>query len=509
MSIYHRRTCSQIAYDMNMIWTATFLLEILLLGSPMKGRLRQATAIVLGLFVVAATGLGLSWFSFWFALVAGLLLPFRLLNIARSVKNRMHPDYLRHVSSRTSLWFAAIHGLGFLLVSETVRSYWRLLPIAMFLVTTIMFVLLLYHLHKTRHIRNTRHFSDKELPTVSICIPARNETDALEQCLRSVLANDYPKLEVLVLDDCSQDRTAEIIKSFAHAGVRFIQGDEPQTRWLAKNQAYNKLAQEATGELLLFCGVDVRFGPHAVKALVTTLLNRKKAMISVMPLRFYSAMNDAFVQPMRYWWELIPPRKLFRRPAVLSTCWLIDRKKLKKAGGFAAVSHAIIPEGYFARHLIKSDAYSFIRADSELDVRTAKPLDEQWATAIRTNYPQIRRRPEMAFILTLFTCMFMLGPFVTLAYAIITLDSSLLLVSWAASSFLIFTHVAILRVSDPGNAVLGLFTMPFAAAVEMAIGYISMLRYEFGSVEWKDRNICIPVMHTIPKKDFLAEGSIK
>lgn len=495
---------------MNMIWLSSFLLELLILGSPLQGRLRQLLAFMLSVYVTVATVLGLAWFPFGFALAVGIFLPFRLLNIARSIKGRMHPQYLRRVSLRTSLWFMAFHGLAFIAVSSPAYSYWRLLPVIMLVTSALMFGLLIYHVLKTRHIKNTRHFSDKELPTVSVCIPARNETNDLEQCLRLVLANDYPKLEVLVLDDCSQDKTAEVIKSFAHAGVRFVQGDEPEARWLAKNHAYNKLAKEATGELLLFCGVDVRLGPHAIKALVATMLNKKKTMVSVMPLRFYSSLSDAFIQPMRYWWELIPPRKLFRRPAVLSTCWIVDRKMLKKAGGFAAVSHTIIPEGYFARHFIKDDGYSFLRADEELDVRTAKPVGEQWATAIRTNYPQIRRRPEMAFILTAFTFLFLLGPFVLLAYAIIVMDFQLLLLAWVTVSLLIFTHVMILRISDPGNAPIGLIAMPVAAVLEVAIGYISMLRYEFGTIEWKDRNVCIPVMHTIPKKDFLrplTEGS--
>lgn len=493
-----------------MLWLSSFLLELLVIGSGVSARIKKYIALGFCLYVVAVSALALAWLPFWFGIVVFILLPFRLLNVARSIQGRMHATYLRRVSVRTSLWIAAIHAVGFVLVTDTARAYWIYLPIVTLVVAATMFGLLIFHIRKTRHIKNTHHYSDKELPTVSVCIPARNETDALEQCLHSVLANDYPKLEILVLDDCSQDRTAEVIKSFAHQGVRFIQGDEPHDRWLAKNQAYNKLAVEATGDLLLFCGVDVRFGPHAVKALVTTLLNRKKSMISVMPLRFYSKLSDSLVQPMRYWWELIPPRKLFRRPAVLSTCWLVNRKKLAKAGGFAAVSHAIIPEGYFARYFIKDDGYSFIRADEELDVRTAKPFDEQWATAIRTNYPQIRRRPEMALVLTAFTCIFMLLPFGLLMYAIATLDLGLLIVSWATCSLLVFTHVSILRVSDPANAPIGIFTMPVAAMVEMIIGYVSMLRYEFGKVQWKERNVCVPVMHTIPKKDFikqLTEGS--
>lgn len=490
---------------MVMLWISGFVLELTLAGIGVSGKLRQGLAFIIAIYVIISTALSLGWFSYWFAIVICLFLPFRLLNISRSIQNRMHVSYLRRVSARTSVWLIVIHALAYVLVSDALRTYWMYFPVVMLLVAAGMFGLVLFHIRKTRHIKNTNHFSDKDLPTVSVCIPARNETDALERCLRSVLANDYPKLEILVLDDCSQDRTAEIIKSFAHQGVRFVQGDEPQERWLAKNQAYNKLATEANGDLLLFCGVDVRFGPHAVKSLVSTMLNRQKSMISVLPLRFYSKLSDSLVQPMRYWWELIPPRKLFRRPAVLSTCWLVSRKQLKKAGGFSAVSHAIIPEGYFARHFIQTDSYSFIRADEELDIRTAKPFEEQWNTAIRTNYPQIRRRPEMALVLTAFTCIFMLLPFVLLVHAVFSQNLILLLISWATCSLLIFTHVSILRVSDPANAPIGFFTMPVAALVEMLIGHVSMIRYEFGRVDWKDRNICVPVMHTVPQTEFLKQ----
>lgn len=479
-------------------------LEIALFNLPWAWRFKRVLAVGLIVFILAASLDPVLWLEPWFMLVS-LLLPFRVFNLARVIKGRMHPHYLRILTRRTSWWLIFFHLVVFTITAPAVQWIWPLLPFLALGIAVLLLPMLLLHLYKTRHIPNKTHYSDKELPTVSVCIPARNETDALEQCLRSVIANDYPKIEILVLDDCSQDKTAEVIKSFAQDGVRFVQGEPPQERWLAKNQAYDKLAREATGELILFCGVDVRLGPHAVKALVTTMLNRKKSMISVMPLRFYSKASEAFVQPMRYWWELVPPRKLFRRPAVLSTCWLVDRKKLKKAGGFAAVAHAIIPEGYFARHFIKTDGYSFIRADEELDVRTAKGFHEQWATAIRTNYPQIRRRPEMALMLTVFTICVLILPFILLPLAIFTLNAPLAVITALTCALLTATHVLILQHSDPGNVPLGFISLPFSAFMEIVIGYTSMIMYEFGSVEWKDRNVCIPVMHTIPKKDFLSQ----
>src|ERR1700757_357867 len=88
--------------------------------------------------------------------------------------------------------------------------------------------------------------ADKDLPTVSVCISARNETHAMTQCLERVVASEYPKLEVIVLDDGSRDDTLLLIKSFAFAGVRFIEGKPLPEGWLGKNYAQSILANEAS-----------------------------------------------------------------------------------------------------------------------------------------------------------------------------------------------------------------------------------------------------------------------
>ncbi len=312
-------------------------------------------------------------------------------------------------------------------------------------------------------------------------------------------------LEIIVLDDCSQLRTSDIIKGFAHDGVRFVKGEEPQKRWLAKNQAYQKLYEEASGELLLFCGVDVRFGPTAIKALVTELQNRDKQMISVLPRRLSGSVAGAFIQPMRYWWELSLPRKLFNRPPVLSTTWLIKRKTLKKLGGFGAVSHSIIPEGFFARELIKTNDYSFIRANDTLDVETRKAFTEQRATAIRTRYPQLRRRPENVLLIMLADLFFLLGPFVGIIYGIFAGDAAVITLSVAAAVVLMCNHLLIVQLTSPANVAVALINFPIEVLTEVVITLMSMVRYEFGQIDWKDRNVCIPVMHVEPHLPTLKD----
>ena len=461
--------------------------------------------VTLTVLIPAASVLSVVSSPSWLSGLLVLLSIARLANLFRVAKARMHEAYLLQTTRRTSLIVALAQLLVICIiasglpikVSNSDVSIW--LALLQIFVATGILSITIRNIYKTKYRQGEEFYADKDLPTVSLLIPARNETRDLEECLRSALASEYPKLEIIVLDDCSHLKTSDVIKSFAHDGVRFIKGSEPTGNWLAKNQAYQALSTQATGELLLFCGVDVRFGPQAIKALVTELLTRDKTMISILPHRLSGNMAGAFIQPMRYWWELSLPRVLFNRPAVLSSCWLISRKKLIKLGGFKSVSHSIIPEAVLARELIKSNNYSFIRANDVLDIQTRKSYSDQRATTIRTRYPQLRRRPENVIALLLAELCVLLGPFIGVTVGLFIDDSSLTLLSSIAAVLLCCNHVLIVHVTSPAHTLIALFNLPIEILNEMYLTVTSMLRYEFGTVEWKDRNVCIPVMHVTPR----------
>lgn len=442
-----------------------------------------------------------------FIVVLLIVSIYRIFNILRVGKNSVPELQLVKKVRRSSLMILSIQLLLYLIGTLSIK----IVPAAavylfaqLQLVGGLSILLVTAHnLYKTKYRPHDSYFSDKELPTVSVAIPARNETDELSSCIETILSNNYPKLEVLVLDDCSQDRTAEIIKSYAHDGVRFLEGRPLANRWLAKNQAYDQLTSAASGQLILFCGVDVRLGPDAIRTLVTTLIIKKREMLSVMPLRLGN-FSGSFFQPLRYWWELALPRRFFNRPPVLSTCWLIKKKTLKQLGGFKAVSRTIIPEGYFARELIKRDSYAFIRADGTLDVRTVKSMSAQLQTAIRTRYPSLRNRPENVLLIGFVLVAFFLMPFVMTAWSLFDGSLSDLWPAVMASAFLVSAHHLIVAASNPANAVTALFNFPFAVLTELVLVHMSMYRYEFSRVQWKGRNICLPAAQPQPKPKLLG-----
>lgn len=467
-----------------------------------SGRKIIAFLIVIG---VSFTSGGL--FMWRPGVAAGLLLvisAFRVLNALRIAGSQVNEVYLRRVTRQTSLWLLGMQ----LLVSVAWTAEYHfafsngmwilLLAVVQLFAAVVLAASTMRSLKRTMPRTAHATYTDRELPGVTIAIPARNEDEQLEACLRSVLASDYPKLEVLVFDDCSQDRTSQIIRGFAHDGVRFIAGKEPAANWLAKNQAYDQLAQAASGEVILFCGVDVRFAPHSVRQLVALLKSKHKTMLSVLPLNERPGFSIA--QTMRYYWELALPRRMFNRPPVMSACWLIESQALKAAGGFVAVSRSITPEAHFARAAVQHDSYSFIRSTPQLGVTSIKGIREQRETAIRTRYPQLHRRPEFVFAATVVELSLLFAPFIFVIVGLWGVFGLSTEVVFAVTSLLLAgVYRSVTATTSPDNrwGVSPLF--PLAVLVDIGLLYYSMWKYEFSTVEWKGRNVCIPVMRSVSR----------
>lgn len=487
----------------------------LLYWLPALWRYRPVGTITIGILEIILTlALLVLHPSIWTILFA-IFEAYQLFNLWRIHVGRMQADHLRRVTFRTAIVLLLLQ-LSMLIAADisngSLATATRLLilAIAQVAIAIVVYSSTQRHLSTTRTLQATESYTDRELPSVSVLIPARNETDDLHECLKTLVASNYPKLEIIVLDDCSQNkRTPEIIRDFAHDGVRFIAGQSPPNHWLAKNYAYQQLAEAASGEYLLFCGVDVRLSPGAIRELITTMLEKKKTMLSILPKNDRPTDGRVyFIQPMRYAWELCLPRKLFNRPPVLSTCWIIQHKALLAAGSFKAASRSILPESHLARSVARNDGYSFLRSDMLL---STKPMPEQLATAVRMRYPQLHRRPESVAMLSIIE----LG---CIAMPLLVMIGSLVMAQWTALLLSSLAYVLFTVVYWQVTGVMygrliwrGIVLAPVAALYDLVLLHVSMYRYEFGEVRWKERNVCLPVMRadgaltatasTLPKLD--------
>ncbi|MFT4975016.1 MAG: chlorobactene glucosyltransferase, partial [Myxococcota bacterium] len=192
----------------------------------------------------------------------------------------------------------------------------------------------------------------EEGPWLSVCIPARNESANIEAAVRAALQIRWPSLEVIVVDDRSEDGTGALARAAGEGDprLRVIEGAEPQPGWAGKPWACARAAGEARGELLLFLDADVCVHPDAPRALVKVLDEDGLGMLSVFGTWELVTFWERALVPAVGW--------LIRgavdldhindagRPEAFANGQLIlfDRKPYEKIGGHAAVRDQILED---------------------------------------------------------------------------------------------------------------------------------------------------------------------
>jgi glycosyltransferase involved in cell wall biosynthesis len=415
---------------------------------------RYAFCILLTLLIGLSTGL---LFVAGFSLIVTLILfvaqSYRLFSVFRLIKGRPALPELRRRSFRTEVFldFTIIMLVAVEVYIGNILTLYQTFLIISFVqfLSVLVFMWKVQDSNKkTAFTATSKHIPDVELPSITVAIPARNETSELTECLQSLLATDYQKMEIVVLDDCSQDQTSDIIKGFAHRGVRFLEGKIPKSSWLAKNYAYQQLMDESEGKYIVFCGVDVRFDKTSIRNVIETITHNNLSMLSVLPTR--NGQNDLHevIQPMRYWRELAIPRIFNKRPPTLSTFWVIERKYLIKLGGFGAFKKSIRPEKHFAKRAFTVGSYRFLRSSSGLGISSVKNYKAQWQTALRTRYPEHKKRPENIFIFSMWFVIVFISPFfiTIIAFSLNFTISGVL--SLLATLGLLYTHYKVDKITN-------------------------------------------------------------
>lgn len=117
---------------------------------------------------------------------------------------------------------------------------------------------------------------DADCPRVSLIFAARDEEEKLPAAIATLARVDYPLLEIIAVNDRSQDSTGKVLDEFArgHERVRVVHVETLPAGWLGKTHALQKGYERSTGDWLLFTDADVRFAPEALRRAVT-LMNQR------------------------------------------------------------------------------------------------------------------------------------------------------------------------------------------------------------------------------------------
>lgn len=189
---------------------------------------------------------------------------------------------------------------------------------------------------------------------VSVLVPARNEAHRISPTIRALLQQiNVPDLEILVLDDGSDDGTADVVRRSAHGDDRLSvrTGSGLPPGWLGKTHACHQLAGAATGSVLVFVDADVILDPPAVAAAVGLMRAADLDAVSPYPRQLADGIGPRLVQPLIEWsWmTTLPLRAAERSPrpslvAATGQFFVVDRHAYDAAGGHAAVATEVLDD---------------------------------------------------------------------------------------------------------------------------------------------------------------------
>ncbi len=186
--------------------------------------------------------------------------------------------------------------------------------------------------------------------SVSVLIPARNEETGIAACVRSVLASHHVALEVIVLDDASTDRTAEVVRALAAEDQRVRLEPAPPLPpgWCGKQHACYVLSKRARFDTLAFLDADVRLAPDALARMAAFQQQSGAELVSGFPRQETGTLLEKLLIPLIHWlllcWLPLWAMRRFRWSAFGAGCgqwFLTTRAAYEQVGGHGAIKASL------------------------------------------------------------------------------------------------------------------------------------------------------------------------
>lgn len=202
-----------------------------------------------------------------------------------------------------------------------------------------------------------------EFPPISVLIPARNEEASIGAAIESVLTSTgFEAMELIILDDHSTDRTADIVRAIAarDSRVRLESAPPLPEGWCGKQQACFTLAKLARHSYLTFLDADVRLAPDALARMTFFHIGSGAALVSGFPRHETGTLLERLVIPLINWLIVcylpIGSMRRSRNVGLGAGCgqwFLTTREAYDAVGGHAAVKASLhdgvkLPRAYRA-----------------------------------------------------------------------------------------------------------------------------------------------------------------
>ena len=191
---------------------------------------------------------------------------------------------------------------------------------------------------------------EKSYPRLSVIIAARNEAETIENALKSVLAQNYPNLEIILVNDRSNDGTDKILQKLAEKDPRVLihHVEELPLGWLGKVNAMQQGFGRSTGVWLLFTDADVHFQEESLERIIDVAERSSVDYLCVVPevqarkrllKALYTVSLSGFFLATRIW--EVKSQKAF---VGVGACGLVRRSLLSQNPGLPWLKMEVVDD---------------------------------------------------------------------------------------------------------------------------------------------------------------------
>ncbi|HJX03688.1 MAG TPA: glycosyltransferase family 2 protein [Dehalococcoidia bacterium] len=335
-------------------------------------------------------------------------------------------------------------------------------------------------------------------PMISILVPARNEERNITACLKSLRKQNYAQYEILVLDDNSTDKTADVVEALAAADsrLRLISGKALPVDWAGKPHACYQLARAAKGDWLLFVDADTTFEPEMLGSVMDFALEQRPSLLSGFPHQKMDGFPQKLVIPMIYfimlactplWWIQASAKP---RPALaIGQFLLFSREEYWRIGGHAAVKARIMEDVWLSCEITrKGGRHITVDLSSLVSCNMYRKLGDMWEGFAKWIYSVATLSPIAIVLLLMLAYVLFLSPYIMLYYD--------LFIASYASGWRLLLVLQILIIIFMRSMLDHIFRVPVVSAILHPLGfaylvmvaiYASLQVLAGKGVRWKNR----------------------
>ena len=403
-----------------------------------------------------------------------------------------------------------------------------MISISIYMISTLfilgLFLLTCAFYHMMQSVPESKK-RDDELPFVSVLVPARNEEGKIERCIESILAQDYPKFELIIIDDRSTDRTGEIISEYAKKDkrIKFVQGKDAPDGWIGKCNALAHSVRYASGDWFIFTDADTCHKPNSLRDAVSHAVDNKLDLLSFIPVQELGSFPERLVMPVLLSSFLLgdPFHTVNDKEAARAYAYgqfvMTRREPYIAIGGHQAVRDEIVEDHALAR-VFKEKGFKIACADGKslYSVRMYTDWVTLWQGWTKNLYSFIDSKLSNLFLLLILMNIVLILPYFELAWVIAEWMEGDISVNLYRLTFFVLAQYVVLfswfkRVSEHQDGLnwMHFFLIPFGGIAVQALFVHAAYLVVFGEqVNWKGRKYVVSTAKTIKSKHDIEKAKL-